>query len=43
LPNKAEPYYNLYQRFTHPVLEEIRKETYGVDIGQNSWLTACSA
>jgi SAM-dependent methyltransferase len=40
LPNKAEPYYNLYQRFTHPVLEETRKEAYGVDIGQNSWLTA---
>ena len=40
LRSKAESYYNLYQRFTHPVLEEIRKEVYGVDIGQNSWLTA---
>ena len=40
LPSKGESYYNLYQRFTHPVLEEIRKEAYGVDIGQNSWLTA---
>jgi ubiquinone/menaquinone biosynthesis C-methylase UbiE len=29
-----------YGNFAHPVLAEIRQETYGEDIGQNSWLTA---
>jgi SAM-dependent methyltransferase len=29
-----------YGHFTEQVLEAIRKETYGEDIGQNSWLTA---
>jgi SAM-dependent methyltransferase len=34
-------FYNLtYGHFTHPVLAEIRRETFGEDIGQNSWLTA---
>lgn len=28
-----------YGHFTDRVLDAIRKETYGVDIGQNSWLT----
>ncbi len=31
--------YGSYRNFTDPVLEAIRKETYGNDIGQNSWLT----
>ena len=28
-----------YGHFTEPVLEVVRKETFGVDIGQNSWVT----
>ena len=28
-----------YSHFTDPVLDVIRKETFGVDIGQNSWMT----
>ena len=28
-----------YRHFTERVLDEIRKDTYGIDIGQNSWLT----
>ena len=28
-----------YQHFAEQVLEAIRKETFGQDIGQNSWLT----
>ncbi len=34
-------FYNLtYGNFANPVLAEIRQETFGEDIGQNSWLTA---
>jgi hypothetical protein len=29
-----------YSHFTEQVLEAIRKDTFGQDIGQNSWLTA---
>src|SRR5262245_1654605 len=28
-----------YSHFTDRVLDAIRKETFGTDIGQNSWLT----
>jgi len=28
-----------YRHFTDGVLDAIRKDTYGIDIGQNSWLT----
>jgi SAM-dependent methyltransferase len=31
--------YGSYRRFDDRVLDAIRKETFGVDIGQNSWLT----
>ena len=31
--------YGSYRHFTDPVLDAIRKETFGTDIGQNSWLT----
>jgi len=31
--------YSSYSHFTEDVLDEIRKETFGTDIGQNSWLT----
>jgi SAM-dependent methyltransferase len=34
-------FYNLtYGNFANPILTEIRQETFGEDIGQNSWLTA---
>lgn len=29
-----------YSLFTEQVLEAIRKETFGRDVGQNRWLTA---
>ena len=32
--------YSTYSNFTERVLAAIREETFGVDIGQNSWLTA---
>lgn len=31
--------YSTYAHFTEDALANIRKETFGVDIGQNSWLT----
>jgi SAM-dependent methyltransferase len=31
--------YGAYRNFSDRVLDAIRKETFGVDIGQNSWLT----
>jgi len=32
--------YSNYSHFTEQVLAAVRKETFGEDIGQNSWLTA---
>jgi SAM-dependent methyltransferase len=32
--------YSAYSNFSDQVLQEIREETFGRDIGQNSWLTA---
>lgn len=31
---------SIYQHFTEGVLDAVRRETFGVDIGQNSWVTA---
>ena len=31
--------YSTYAHFTEDALAKIRRETFGVDIGQNSWLT----
>lgn len=31
--------YSSYAHFSEHVLDQIRKETFGVDIGQNSWIT----
>jgi SAM-dependent methyltransferase len=37
----SSQFYSLtYRHFAHPVLAEIRQETFGEDIGQNGWLTA---
>ncbi len=37
---KVDLFYNAYANFTGQVLKAVRDETYGEDIGQNSWLTA---
>ena len=37
----SNQFYTLtYSHFAHPVLAQIRQETFGEDIGQNGWLTA---
>src|SRR5215469_10703922 len=37
----SSQFYTLtYSHFAHPVLAEIRQETFGQDIGQNGWVTA---
>ncbi len=38
LPQRVD-LYSTYKHFTEQVLDAIRKETFGVDIGQNSWTT----
>ena len=38
-PKRVDLFDSTYQNFTTSVLDAIRKETFGVDIGQNSWLT----
>jgi SAM-dependent methyltransferase len=37
---RVDLFYNTYSNFTEQVLAAIREETFGRDIGQNSWLTA---
>jgi SAM-dependent methyltransferase len=37
---RVDLFYSTYSHFTNPVLNVVRKETFGVDIGQNSWLMA---
>ena len=32
--------YSSYRNFTDDVLDAVRRETFGVDFGQNSWVTA---
>jgi SAM-dependent methyltransferase len=36
---RVDLYRGYYSHFTDPVSDAIRKETFGTDIGQNSWLT----
>ena len=38
MPERFDLYSN-YREFTNPVLDTIRRETFGTDIGQNSWVT----
>jgi SAM-dependent methyltransferase len=38
--NKRVDLYSAYSNFTEQVLAAIREETFGTDIGQNSWITA---
>lgn len=39
MPEQVDLYHSTYGHFASEVLQEIRRETYGTDIGQNSWLT----
>lgn len=39
MPERIDLFDSTYSHFTEEVLDTIRKETFGVDIGQNSWLT----
>jgi SAM-dependent methyltransferase len=38
--DRVDLFDSTYGHFTDRVLDAVRKETFGVDIGQNSWLTA---
>lgn len=38
-PERFDLFHNTYGHFGERVLRDIRKETFGIDIGQNSWLT----
>jgi len=37
---RVDLFYNTYAHFTEKVLAAVRAETFGEDIGQNSWVTA---
>ncbi len=39
MPNSVDLYDSTYGNFREKVLAEIRRETFGEDIGQNSWIT----
>jgi len=39
VPDRVDLFDSTYSHFTDPVLHAIRKETFGTDIGQNSWVT----
>ena len=39
MPERVDLFDSTYGHFTDRVLGAIRKETFGTDIGQNSWLT----
>jgi SAM-dependent methyltransferase len=40
MPGQIDIYDSAYGDFNQQVLAEVRRETYGEDIGQNSWTTA---
>jgi SAM-dependent methyltransferase len=39
MTKRVDLFDSTYRHFSEQVLEDIRKETFGQDIGQNSWLT----
>jgi SAM-dependent methyltransferase len=39
MTERVDLFDSTYRHFTDQVLDAIRKETFGVDIGQNSWVT----
>ena len=40
MSNQVDLYNSTYGNFKEQVLAEVRTDTYGVDIGQNSWITS---
>ena len=40
MTGRVDRFYDVYGRFGEQVLQAVRRETFGRDIGQNSWLTA---
>ena len=40
MSNQVDLFNSTYGNFKEQVLTEIRRETYGEDIGQNSWITS---
>src|SRR5512132_370770 len=40
MTDRVDLFDSTYSHFTDRVLDDIRKETFGEDIGQNSWTTA---
>ena len=40
LTQRVDLFDSTYGHFTEDVLATVRRETFGQDIGQNSWLTA---
>src|SRR5215213_84483 len=40
MSNRVDLYNSTYGNFQENVLAEVRRETYGEDMGQNSWITA---
>jgi ubiquinone/menaquinone biosynthesis C-methylase UbiE len=40
MSHRVDLYNSTYGNFREQVLAEVRRETYGEDIGQNSWITA---
>lgn len=39
MAERVDLFDSTYRHFTDPVLDAVRKQTFGVDIGQNSWTT----
>lgn len=39
MPERVDLFDSTYKHFTDQVLDAIRKDTFGADIGQNSWVT----
>src|SRR5262245_9539233 len=40
MSDRVDFYNNTYGKFSERVMEEVRAEAFGKDIGQNSWITA---
>jgi len=40
MADPVDLYHSIYGNFAEEVLGAVRRETFGVDIGQNSWITA---
>jgi hypothetical protein len=39
MPAPVDLYDSTYSNFEQRVLAEVRREAFGIDIGQNSWIT----